>query len=527
MRSNRLGCFTGAGIAAALATLFSLVGVAFASGSQMFTAGDLNAELGQTYGGVSSHAEITECSACHVEPWSVESMADRCANCHTDIAEQMLEVAQLHGIMMNEKGSLACRDCHPEHRGAIAPLTDLGEYIFPHDTLGYSLEAHQLKANHEPFACSDCHGDDVKTFASDSCQNCHREMDIAFAQTHLLSYGTDCIACHDGVDKYGNEFTHSALAFKLDGKHAGVSCTQCHLDARAAVDMQSTPQDCFSCHFAEDEHEGRFGQDCGGCHTPEGWKPAKFDHDLADFKLAGEHIEVACENCHTKGTYRGTPADCYSCHQDDDEHNGKFGTDCGDCHTPNDWDDAHVDHSLFAFKLEGSHASVNCEACHLNGVFLGTPTDCYSCHKEDDKHHGNYGTVCDACHTPTEWASATFDHSGFSLTSGHGGLACQRCHQNGQFFGLSTACAACHGDPGYHAGLFGNDCASCHSTRNWSARYKGSHPGISNEGGSGVNHGGGGCRSCHTSTLHTATCGNCHDGNEGGEDGGGEGGGDD
>jgi hypothetical protein len=67
--------------------------------------------------------------------------------------------------------------------------------------------------------------------------------------------------------------------------------------------------------------------------------------------------------------------------------------------------------------------------------------------------------------------------------------------------------------------MFGTNCASCHSANNWSARYTGSHPGISNEGGSGVNHGGKGCRSCHTSTLHSATCGNCHNGNENGEGG--------
>jgi hypothetical protein len=39
-----------------------------------------------------------------------------------------------------------------------------------------------------------------------------------------------------------------------------------------------------------------------------------------------------------------------------------------------------------------------------------------------------------------------------------------------------------------------------------------------------VNHGHTSCRTCHTSTLHDATCTACHDGN-GGD--GGDGGGDD
>jgi len=45
MKNNRLGCFTGSGIAALFITLFLLVGVAFASGGQMFSAGGLNAPL--------------------------------------------------------------------------------------------------------------------------------------------------------------------------------------------------------------------------------------------------------------------------------------------------------------------------------------------------------------------------------------------------------------------------------------------------------------------------------------------------
>ena len=65
MRNARLGCFTGSGIIATLITLFAIAGVAFASGSLMFSAGDLNAQAGKLLGGVNSHAEITECSDCH------------------------------------------------------------------------------------------------------------------------------------------------------------------------------------------------------------------------------------------------------------------------------------------------------------------------------------------------------------------------------------------------------------------------------------------------------------------------------
>ena len=110
--SNRLGCLTGTGIFAAFITLFVLVGVAFASGGHMFSSGDLSAHIGESVGGVNSHAQIPECKACHSAPWESATMADRCLDCHTDIADQMLNVAQLHGAIAKKDPSLACRDCH-------------------------------------------------------------------------------------------------------------------------------------------------------------------------------------------------------------------------------------------------------------------------------------------------------------------------------------------------------------------------------------------------------------------------------
>jgi Class III cytochrome C family. len=460
MQNNKLGCLSTTGIFATLITLFAIVGIAFASGGQMFSAGELNAELGQSYGGVNSHAQINECKACHTAPWETATMADRCASCHTDIAAQMFDVAKLHGAITKQNPNLACRDCHPEHRGATAALVDMNGGNFPHEALGYSLSGHQFKATREAFTCDDCHHGDVTTFASDSCQTCHRQMDIAFTQAHTLSFGTDCLACHDGVDKYGDDFNHSAFVFQLNGNHADGSCSKCHLDARTVLDLQSAPQDCFSCHSSSDPHVGRFGQDCAACHTPDGWKPAKFDHNLAAFKLEGEHAEVACADCHKNDVYQGVPSDCYSCHQKDDEHNGQFGTDCSACHTPNDWEDATFDHNLSAFKLDGAHTQVRCEQCHQNGVFKGTP----------------------------------------------------------------SACISCHADPAFHAGAFGADCVSCHNTSNWNqAGFNLAHPEPSvDEGGSGITHGGATCRQCHPSTLQQAACTDCHDSNNPGDGEGGD-----
>jgi hypothetical protein len=393
MGSRRPGCFTSTGLIAALVTAFVIAGYAYARGGLMYSPGPLNSQSGEMLGGVTSHAEIAgDCDACHTAPWESAVMAERCAVCHTGIAIQMMDVASVHGAMLHDNPELGCRHCHPEHRGADAPLTEMDNTAFPHEVVGFSLNGHPLTAAREPFTCHDCHADDISTFDLITCDTCHRQMDLVFMTAHTLSFGGACLDCHDGVDRFDESFDHNVFSFQINGRHVGLTCDQCHFNARRLGDFQVTPQD------------------------------------------------------------------CYSCHQQDDDHNGQYGTDCSACHNPSDWEDADFDHNRSSFPLTGRHV----------------------------------------------------------------GVACERCHAGGQFAGVSAACSSCHGDPAYHAGLFGLDCAACHTVENWSARYVGPHPGIADEGGSGVNHGGASCRECHTQTLHSATCLACHDSNNPDDDGGGD-----
>ena len=464
MRNNRLGCLSGTGIIAAIVTSLVIAGYVYAKGGLLYNPGPLNAQSGEMLGGVTSHAETGgNCEACHTAPWESVRMEDRCVDCHGEIAVQMRDVATMHGSMLTDQPDLRCRFCHPEHRGTDAKLTELGDLTFPHEVVGFSLSGHQVKVTREAFVCFDCHSDDISKFDLQTCDACHRQMDAGFMTAHTLSFGSACLDCHDGVDSLVTDFDHNKFSFKIVGKHAGLDCAKCHTDARRLGDFQMTLQNCYSCHVKDESHDGRYGFSCVDCHNENGWTPAKFDHNLSAFKLEGEHAEAACEGCHQGGTFVGTPMDCYSCHRQDDEHGGQYGTDCSACHSPSDWEDANFEHGLSNFPLTGSHL----------------------------------------------------------------GLACEQCHGNGQFAGLSTACASCHGDPTLHADMFGSDCAACHSTQDWFARYNGPHPGIADEGGSGVNHGGASCRDCHQPTLHTYTCLACHDSNNPDDEGGGDGGDDD
>jgi hypothetical protein len=129
---------------------------------------------------------------------------------------------------------------------------------------------------------------------------------------------------------------------------------------------------------------------------------------------------------------------------------------------------------------------------------------------QQDAHAGQFGRDCGACHTPEKWEEASFDHSqtAFPLTGAHQQVACSACHREGVFENIPSGCAECHADPPFHAGLFGLECADCHTTESWSpARFEGAHlfP---------LDHGEGGaveCRVCHPQALSAYTCYSCHE----------------
>lgn len=444
MHPSRLGCLTPMGLIAGLLTALAIGGVAFARGGVLYSPGALNAQAGEPLGGVTSHAETGgECKACHTPPWSRETMADRCVTCHADVGAQMREVASLHGSIAHRNPGLRCSHCHPDHRGPTAPLTVATAADFPHEAVGFSLVGHQFKVAREAFICADCHPQSVTTFDPLDCQACHQQMDAIFAQAHALNYGMDCLSCHDGVDRFGKAFTHDGFAFRLEGKHAQVHCVHCHTNARSVTDFAAAPADCASCHAPDDPHAGRFGADCAACHTPAGWEPALFDHNLAAFKLEGAHASVDCKDCHKNNIYKGTPADCYSCHASDDEHGGRFGTDCAACHTPSDWENATFDHARTNFPLTGAHLQVDCGRCHRNDQFAGTPSACVACHADPVFHLGLFGTDCASCHSTIAWRPAVFTgrHT-FPLNHGEGGtVACATCHPSSF---TAYTCYGCH-----------------------------------------------------------------------------------
>jgi len=103
--------------------------------------------------------------------------------------------------------------------------------------------------------------------------------------------------------------------------------------------------------------------------------------------------------------------------------------------------------------------NVACNLCHINKVFAGTSTDCYTCHKADyigttNPNHTTAGfpTTCVTCHTTTSWLGATFNHTWFNVNHGGANGVCATCHTNSANYAVFQ-CTGCHG---------GNNAANFH-----------------------------------------------------------------
>lgn len=176
------GCLPPLGVLLAVSTLLVVAGIIYAKGNQIFSPGPLNAVSDSSMArDVSSHAELdADCAACHTPPWGDQRMADRCVACHTETQTQLLDPATLHGAL----DARNCRDCHTEHQGAEASLTQVESLVVDHEQFRFSLAVHQTTAEQLPFGCADCHSESLTRFDPTACETCHREDQPDFIALH-------------------------------------------------------------------------------------------------------------------------------------------------------------------------------------------------------------------------------------------------------------------------------------------------------------------------------------------------------
>lgn len=365
------------------------------------------------------------CVDCHLDDDVHESfLGDSCDDCHN--SSDWLDVTFDHETtgypLLGRHQEPGCSDCHADQTHQNTPTTCIGCHAEDdshngrsgdqcdnchnpsdwHDTsFDHSETNFPLEFKHAMLTCDDCHSDDPFADTLDtSCASCHAEDDV-----HEGRNGTECESCHSSRGWEQSTFNHDRdTNFTLNGSHADLACKDCHSES---VLVASPGTECIDCHREDDPHERQLGEQCSDCHTETDWLDVPlFDHDLTRFPLLGEHSNIECDDCHQTQQFLDTESNCVDCHQDDDNHDGIFDSDCESCHNPVAWDLWIFDHNRQTnFELHGAHTGVACDACHRSSLdsMRKTGSRCADCHLADDVHDGEFGPDCGRCHSDTSF----------------------------------------------------------------------------------------------------------------------------
>ena len=354
---------------------------------------------------VQAHAylDTTEgCFTCHdLNQGVVDS---KCLACHVEIAHSLKEGVGFHAKQREDK---ACHDCHGDHKGRFAKISDLKQVN--HDRLGY-----RLQQSHQRVKCEKCH-----------------------TQEHL---------------------TTQAKAVTIDGR------------SRSFHTYQGLTRACHSCHEHANPHANQFDDHfCQDCHTEAGWKHLEsFDHSKdSKFGLEGKHLNLACNACHQPTPekpkvvqFRGVKSQCSDCHKDPPPHQGEQFNTCNSCHQAQSWNNvvelqtlkSKFDHEKSHFPLKQMHKAVDCETCHPNKAYkLPERNECDTCHKEVRKVMAGDFTLEDGSRALPDPMYLT--------------ISCEGCHKGDDhhltFKMVRKRCVDCHSEPfgdlwDYRVKKFGN-----------------------------------------------------------------------
>jgi hypothetical protein len=395
-----------------------------------------------------------QCYDCHTKKLG-EAKPDRaCESCHARDSK--------HGDRFAAFGKPPkCATCHPS--SSWQPTT------FNHD----KQTRFKLTGRHDEVTCRACHRgkrpDDFERFDAKrvGCMGCHQHKTVHDGQWS----DKECTNCHKGagqieLTKKSVDMYHGPKSrFPLVKAHKFVKCTQCH----PQDSYKDTPMECGARCHEDSLHKGTLGDACSRCHSPGLWDAVRFDHtDDTEWELKGLHATVPdCADCHPRREYDGTPTTCSAqgCHAKDDAHKGRLGKGCDRCHVETG-DNIFSHNTMSRYALDGKHLTVRCSDCHPSITFKPRPTNCYGCHPEPKVHKGQYGTVCEQCHTTAtfEDIKPLHDVGDFALKGAHDQLPCERCHRdNRPLRGAGNLCLNCHRQDDVHSNSLSPRCGECHT----------------------------------------------------------------
>ncbi len=332
--------------------------------------------------------------------------------------------------------------------------------------------------------CGACHVKLDRAAQDGLCAGCHKDVGSDMrsrAGFHGRLKPQPCRSCHTDhkgrdakiVDLDPRKFDHALTDYALRGAHFKTDCAKCHL---AGKRYREAPADCIACHKKDDVHKGSLGAKCTDCHTESNWKESRIDHDKTRFPLTGKHVDTKCADCHKNDRYKETPRACVACHKKDDEgkrgHQGQFGAKCESCHGTKAWKPSTFNHDTETrYALRGKHRSTGCTDCHTGPLYKDKlSSDCYACHKKDDKHKESLGRECGSCHSERGWKEQLkFDHdkTSFPLLGRHSTTDCKACHKSAVYKDAPKDCIGCHRKDDKHERSLGEACGDCHIERDW------------------------------------------------------------
>jgi hypothetical protein len=371
----------------------------------------------------------TDCVACHRgDDVHRGQFKQSCGECHSSMSWSggHFDHGQTAFRLTGAHLTVACNACHIGGRYASTPQTCVGCHAVDDEHRGsrgpdcgkchntnqwksaqydhFKETGYALLGAHGRLDCLTCHrGGNYQVQLPKDCFGCHRADD-----THAGRFGRQCADCHDN-DEWKPSATYDHLGrhhFALVGAHSRISCDACHTAPTATQKLGTT---CDACHASEDPHGGQLKQSCDTCHNQDSWRTGIiFDHDLSKFPLIGLHRLVSCAQCHSSLDFVHEATECVGCHSADDVHKGALGRQCESCHSPNGWALWRFDHAKQTdFALTGAHAQLQCADCHREQPGRGkTSPLCVSCHRQDDRHQGAYGSQCERCHSTVSWKGA-------------------------------------------------------------------------------------------------------------------------
>lgn len=184
----------------------------------------------------------TACNECHKKDskkWKFRNIGTSCVDCHKDVHKGFID-----------KKYYPTEDCAVCHS-----TTSWKKPKFDHEKTGFKLEGEHAKQ-----LCSACHyradekGVKHQQFGAltQDCSQCHKDSHVGQFE---VKGTTDCTRCHGFDDWKKSKFDHNSSRFKIDGKHIGVKCEECHKtieDSKGKyIKYKFKTIECSECHKNE------------------------------------------------------------------------------------------------------------------------------------------------------------------------------------------------------------------------------------------------------------------------------------